>query len=144
MRELIKIILFISTGFFFSCEEFDSIVKCSECIYEEPQSAELIIKISSTDWVTYGPTPVTIRIYEGNLEDDILKASFTTTSEETSYTVSLNKNYTATATYNLDDDTYIAVDSAIPSVKYIKDQCDDPCYYVYDRTLNLGLKYTGE
>lgn len=144
MKGIINTILFISTVCFFSCEEFDSIVKCSECKYEEPQSAELLIKISSIAWFNYGSTPVTIRIYEGNLEDDILKASFITTTDETSYIVSLNKKYTVTATYDIDDDTYIAVDSAIPRVKYIKDQCDEPCYYVYDRILNLGLKYTGD
>lgn len=143
MRRIITIILFISTVLLFSCEELDSIVQCQECVYDEPQAAELRIKTGSTDWIIYGSKPVVIRIYEGNLEDDILMASFTTTSDVTSYTVSLNKKYTVTATYKLGDNTYIAVDSVVPGVKYIKNQCDEPCYYVYGRTLNLRLKYTG-
>lgn len=143
MRGIITIILFVSTVLLFSCEELNSIVQCSECVFDEPQSAELRIKTGTTDWNTHGSQPVVIRIYEGNLEDDILKASFTTISDVTSYTVSLNKKYTVTATYKIDDNTYITVDSAVPGVKYIKNQCDEPCYYVYGRTLNLRLKYTG-
>jgi len=55
--------------------------------------------------------------------------------------VSLNKKYTVTATYQIDGDTYIAVDSAFPRVKYTKEQCEDPCYFVYDRIVDLRIKY---
>jgi hypothetical protein len=58
------------------------------------------------------------------------------------YDVPINKKYTATATYYKSDIKYVAVDSATPRVKYDKNQCDDPCYFVYDRVVDLRLKYT--
>jgi len=56
------------------------------------------------------------------------------------YFVSINKKYTITATYFFGA-KYTAVNSVTPRVRYSKDQCDDPCYYVYDKTVNLKLKY---
>jgi hypothetical protein len=55
--------------------------------------------------------------------------------------VTLNKKYTATAMYYYADNNYVVVDSAFPKVKYEKDQCNDPCYFVYDRVVNLRLHY---
>jgi hypothetical protein len=54
--------------------------------------------------------------------------------------VTLNKKYTLTATYNIQDNTYVVVDSATPRVRFDKDKCDDPCYLVYDKKLDLSLK----
>lgn len=135
MKEIIRLAFFLTLVISFSCEKMDLVVNCSECTPEEPQSARLSIKLE------YIGENVVVKIYEGELEDNILKASFNTISPEMYHSVSLNKKYTVTATYILGGRTYIAVDSATPGVKYVKDQCDDPCYYVYGTTVNLQLKY---
>jgi hypothetical protein len=48
--------------------------------------------------------------------------------------------YSATATYYISNDHIVVVDAAIPRVTYSEDQCEDPCYYIYDTKLDLRLK----
>ena len=78
---------------------------------------------------------------------EILKTAFYTAliSVSATYTtipVTLNKKYTLTATYYQPDNYYVAIDAATPRVKFEKNQCDDPCYFVYDKEIDLRLKYT--
>ena len=135
MRRFSRIFLFLVLAFSFSCEEQGWFVKCSECESSEPERTYLELKLKGAD------SPVLVNIYEGELEDSVLFFTATTSITEYSVEVGINREYTATATYHIDGNIYIAVDSAIPRVKYTKDQCDDPCYFVYDRILDLRLKY---
>ena len=137
MKISIKILLLIISVFIFSCEKQGLFVKCSDCTIEEPVKTELDINI---DINNFG-SGVLINVYEGNLEDSVLYTSYNASSTHTTVSVSLNKKYTVTATYFQSGDEYIAVDSAIPRIKYTKNQCDDPCYFVYDKFLNLRVKY---
>jgi hypothetical protein len=132
-----KLLIFVVLVFCFSCEEQGIIVKCSDCTLEEPFETELDIKLEEK----YQGSQILINIYEGNLEDSVLYHSFTTGSPRPSITVTVNKKYTVTSTYYSQGTSYIAVDSATPRVTYNKDQCDEPCYFVYDRTIDLRLKY---
>jgi hypothetical protein len=93
------------------------------------------------DVETFG-TLVLINVYQGNLEDSILYNSVSVSTTSTIINVTLNKKYTVTATYHLGDNYYTAIDSATPRVRYEKDLCDNPCYFVYDKTIDLRLKYT--
>ena len=135
IRAIFRIMVLFFLAFLFSCEEQGTIVNCDDCTNEEPLDASLDIKLSESEL----GSSVLIRVYEGNLEDNILEREYTTMSLSTSVTVSINRKYTVTATYNRSDGTYTAVDSATPKVRYTTDQCDEPCYYVYDRKLNLKL-----
>jgi hypothetical protein len=137
MKNTVKIIFLLAASIVFSCEEHGFLVECAECKVEEPKNAELEIQLTKPDQNMAGAK---IDIYEGNLEDNILLDSFYEKSESFTYWVSLNKKYTITATYYMGAE-YIAVNSVTPRVRYSKEQCDDPCYYVYDRTVNLKLKY---
>ncbi len=123
--------------FSFSCEDQTFIITCSDCTADEPVTAELYADLDPEYF--YGAL---VQIWEGNLEDSILNESFTSFSKVFTRDVPLNRKYTITATYYVKDDKYIAVDSATPRVKYDKSQCDNPCYYIYDRKCNLKLKYT--
>jgi hypothetical protein len=138
MRILIGVFSFCLFVILFSCEEHGFLVECAQCKVEEPKNAELEIQLSKPDQNMAGAK---IDIYEGNLEDNILLDSFYEKTESFTYWVSLNKKYTITATYYMGA-KYTAVNSVTPRVRYSKDQCDDPCYYVYNRTVNLKLKYT--
>jgi hypothetical protein len=123
----------------FSCDKMVLFVNCSDCTKDEPTTATLKIKIGGAE--VYDMSGVVINIYSGNLEDDILLDTFTSSNTEETYTVTINKKYTITATYHLNSKTYIAVDSVTPGVKYDSSKCTDPCYYVYNNKVNLKLKY---
>lgn len=138
MRKTLRIIFFLLTVFSFSCEKQPFFVKCDECTTDEPLKAQLKIKLDKSP----DGKSIVINVYSGNLEDNIIYGTISTLAEETSITVTLNKKYTVTATYYIDSISYIAVDSATPRVSYNKDQCNDPCYYIYDNDVNLRLKYT--
>jgi hypothetical protein len=90
----------------------------------------------------YNSSPTLINVYEGNLEDSVLYSSYETTETLAIISVTLNKKYTVTANYHIADNYYIAIDSATPRVRYDKTQCNDPCYFVYDKDIDLRLKYT--
>ncbi len=135
MRKTIKLLLATTLILFFSCEDQGLIIKCPDCKTEEPTSTDLEVQLDEG--------PITqINVYEGNLEDSVMYSSYQTSSPSYSIPVTLNKKYTVTATYFLKDNYYIAIDSATPRVRYDKSQCDDPCYFVYDRKIDLRLKYT--
>jgi len=121
----------------FSCEEQGILVNCPDCYENEPLTTDLEIKL---DVGLFNTTR--INVYEGNLEDSVLYSSFIGSGSKTTTRVTINKKYTITAEYYISENTYITVDSATPKVKYTKDQCDSPCYYVYDKVINLRLKYT--
>lgn len=140
LKRLIWIFLFLIIAICFSCEEQGWFVKCSDCESTEPESTYIELKLKETD------SPVLINIYEGELEDSVLFFTASTLTTDYSVPVGINREYTVTATYQINGNIYIAVDSATPRVKYTKDQCEEPCYFVYDRILDLRLKYlaTGE
>jgi hypothetical protein len=137
MQKNLRILFFLILVISFSCEDQAFLVKCSDCIADEPIKGNLEANLDPE--LFYGAL---IQIWEGNLEDSILLVIDTSFSSSYSREVTLNKQYTITATYYLSNDKYIAVDSATPRVKYDKSQCEDPCYYVYDRICDLRLKYT--
>jgi hypothetical protein len=120
----------------FSCEDKGWFTECSDCLKNEPENASLHIKISEAEM------PVTINIYEGELEDNVLYGSASYIGTVYNISVALNKKYTVTSTYIIDGNTYTAVDSATPRVRFTETQCEEACYFVYDRELDLRLKYT--
>lgn len=114
------------------------IVNCQECVLEEPVNAEIEIKLDIQD---YGNT-VTITVYEGNIEEGVIHSVFDSGGNRATREFRVNKQYTFSALYTTPEGTYTVIDSALPRVSYNKDQCDDPCFYVYDKVVNLRLKYT--
>jgi hypothetical protein len=138
MAHIQKILFLLFIVELFSCEKQGLIVKCPDCTTDEPLKINLNVKLDEG----YSSSPTVINVYEGNLEDSVLYNSYQTTETQALIEVSLNKKYTITATYHIADDYYIAIDSATPRVRYDKTQCDNPCYFVYDKDINLRLKYT--
>lgn len=138
MRIVIRILLLTTLVLCFSCEKQGIFVKCSECTENEPVKTYLEIKLD----INYSGTATVINVYEGNLEDNILYKTIETSNSEQSISVTLNKKYTVTASYYIANSYYIAVDSATPRVGYSKEQCDKPCYFTYDKVVDLRIKYT--
>ena len=139
MKTLLRSLFFILLTLCFSCEKTGLvIVNCNDCVQQEPKMTELNIKLDISEMDL-----VKVNVYAGNVEDNILYGSFRAgRGTSASYEVYLNKKYTLTAEYSINGKTYIAVDSAFPRVKYDKESCDQPCYYIYDTILDLRLKYT--
>lgn len=125
----------------FSCDENPIIIDCNECYDTEPVYATLVLKLDK--YLNGGLSPsAVIRIYEGRLEDNIILNTIYIPGNKWEVNVSLNKKYTVTATYTDSRGyQYVAVDTAYPRIRYDKSQCNDPCYFVYDRHLNLTIKY---
>jgi len=138
MKRILKIFFTVVLAVCFSCEEKGWFADCDDCTVEIPRTTNLFIKVTNTEM------SVLINIYEGELEDSVLYDSANVYNNVDEYTsqVPVNKSYTITATYKIDDDTYTAVDSAFPKVRYTEVQCEEACYYVYDREVDIRLKYT--
>jgi len=136
MKNFSRIILFQLLILLFSCEEQGIIVKCPDCLEEEPLNTTLEIRVNPVNF-----SGLQVNVYEGNIEDNVLYTSLTSSGAETiSVNVKVNKMYSATAMYFIDGKYYTAVDAATPRVRFSEDQCDEPCYYVYDRKVDLRLK----
>lgn len=135
------IIVFILSAFmmFLSCDEKLILVKCADCSSDEPLETALVVKL---DPDIENSVTVNINIYEGNIEDNILLGTYDIYDLEWEHNVSVNRKYTVSATYEIDGVTYVAIDSATPRVRYETKQCENPCFFVYDKTVNLRVKYT--
>ena len=138
MKGPVKIFFFVLLAILFSCEEKGWFTECSDCTTTEPEKANLVVKLGETS------SQVVINIYEGELEDGILYDSVIPMSSVYKIQVGLNKTYTVTATYIFGEKTYTAVDSATPKVRFTETQCEEACYFVYDREIDLRLKYTAK
>lgn len=123
-----------------SCDEKVLFVKCADCTETEPVEASLEVKLD--DYIGGIAVIPQVRIYEGNIEDSILLGTYTVMVRTWQQMVALNKKYTLTATYNTGTVTYVAIDSTTPRVRYDTQQCDNPCYYIYGKRINLRIKYT--
>ena len=136
VRNLIHIILFLSL-ILLSCDEKFVIVNCNDCLQEEPFDTNIDIKLSD---VVRGE--ILINVYEGNIEDNIIIETFYTSYNETHVKVNLNKRYTFTAKYpDYGGRSTIVGNTAYPRGKYETNQCEEPCYYIYDTSVKLKLKY---
>jgi hypothetical protein len=135
MRITLKIFLFLILVICFSCEEQPFFVQCSDCTVDEPLRTDLEVKLESGNY-----SEALIRFYEGNIEDSILIGSYRSFSSSFNLDVYINKKYSVTATYYIVNKKYIAVDSATPRVKYEKELCENLCYFIYNRVIDLRLK----
>lgn len=137
IRALSGTILFLTLLFFFSCEEMKPLfIDCTECYNDEPDQAQIELDLDGRNLES-----TTIKIYEGNLEENLLFKTLITNNSSTIATVKLNIMYTVTATYHIDECYYTAVSTVTPHVKYDVEHCGVPCYYIYDKVVNLKLKY---
>ncbi len=138
MRSTFRIFFLAVIAVCFSCEDKGWFTDCSGCTSFEPEEAVLLIKLKDIE------SQVIINVYEGEIEDSVIYGSAIFSGQEYNFKVGLNKKYTLTATYFIGGKTYTAIDSATPKVRYTETQCEDACYFVYDRVVDLRLKYTAK
>lgn len=122
-----------------SCEEQFVIINCSDCLTEEPIYTIVEARLDRGDY-----PQVLVRVYEGNIEDNVVVNETFSTADYVDFNLKLNRKYTFAAYYNTEDgNLIIAVDSVFPRVKYDEDMCEEPCYYIYNSKVNLSLKNYG-
>lgn len=123
----------------FSCEE-GSITDCNECDPAGINQPHLMIYIRNPE---YEPTNPVVTIYEGAIEDSIVlkRISVNESYSYITYDAVLYKDYTATVEFFLNSVKYVAIGAACPKVRYDESTCDEPCYYLYDNTIDLRLRY---
>lgn len=138
--KIIKYIFLFTPLITLSCDEQGIIINCSDCISDEPKTTTIKVNLDRFKLASY---LTSVKIYKGNIEDSILMETFTATVSFLYTSVPINEKYTVTATYiDSKGKTFIAIDTAYPRVRYEKDVCDEPCYFVYDKVVNLKVKYT--
>lgn len=109
---------------------------CSECYTIKPDTAELIIKLTIND----ENPKVPIVIYKNNIEDNDIEFTDTAITEDYYIDVPVNKYYSVTAQYKVNEKTIIAVDGDKIKTKKIYD-CDEPCWIIKGGYINVKLKY---
>ena len=138
MTRIIRIIFLLTIVAMFSCEDSKNFTNCDDCTSVEP--FDVIIKAELDPNNERG---VLVTLWEGRIEDNIIYDSKTViNSSKYEKKVSLNRTYTITATYIINNKSYTVVDSSTPRVRYTEDMCENPCYFIYDKTMDLTLKYT--
>lgn len=136
MMRIIRILFLTLLVICFSCEDKGWFVNCNDCNTTEPVNTQLVVRLTANDSV------VTVRVYEGEIGDSVIYVFAKIWDDKYYPSVSLNKKYTVSATYRINNKTYVAFDSVTPRIKYTKDECDEACYFVYNRKVDLRLKYT--
>ncbi|MBI5009006.1 MAG: hypothetical protein HZB98_05030 [Bacteroidia bacterium] len=122
----------------FSCEDSKYNTNCDNCLSDEPEQTTIIAELEE-----YGTSGTLVKLYEGRLEDNVVVDSIHVyRSSKYEKRVSLNRMYTVAVSYIINNKLYTVINSTTPRVKYTETMCEEPCYFVYDRMMDLRLKYT--
>jgi hypothetical protein len=140
MKKFLTYFLLLNIILLLSCDKKRFKADCIDCMWNEPAEIKLIVTSDPYKDGMYREPE--IRVYEGNLEDSILVESRTADLSPTNISVYINKKYTITATYYYyHSKTYVVVESVSPSIYYVGEKCDHPCYIVINNKVNLQLRY---
>jgi hypothetical protein len=123
---------------FTSCKEklFTGDVNCSECYSPKPDSAYLTIKFT----INGDHKAVPFILYRGDFEDnqvDWIDTAYTATKD---VWVRTDQQYSVKAKYTKGDKTLYAVDGGKVKVLLVTGACDNDCYVLKNKTLNLEIR----
>lgn len=102
-----------------------------------PVVTQLELKLASDAY----QKSIRIEIYEGLLEDSVLYKTYETTASSTEVSVPINKIYTLVATYYIEGSYYKVINSVTPRARYDEVQCEKPCYFVINKSVDLRLRH---
>ena len=139
MKRIIRVgMVMLGIAFAGSCEEYlGSSVDCSECFWDKPDSADLIIHLT----LDRNHPEVPIVVYRGNVEGRIV--DWVDTARETPYYLysALNQFYSVAAEYKVDGKTIVAIDGDELKAKHVSGACDYDCWIVTGGILKAELKF---
>ena len=135
LKYFLVISLLASAG---SCEEYlGSNVDCSQCTYDKPDSADLILHLT----INSDHPAVPIVVYRGDAEEN--QVDWVDTARETPYYLysAVNQFYSVKAEYRVGGKTIVAIDGDKIKAKHVSDACDYACWIVTGGILEVELKF---
>jgi hypothetical protein len=136
IRMVVVLILFLVPSS--SCNLIDRLfVDCSNCYSDIPLYGEQSLRVSIDD----ENPEVTITVYIGPWEKGNVEYIFTMIENEQKIVLRTDVHYTLIAEYTKNGRTYNVVNGSILKVQEDYDSCDEPCYYVSHRSVDLRLKF---
>ena len=130
--------VFISLTFAGSCNEYlGHSVDCSECSYDKPDSADLVVNLT----INQEHPEVPIVLYRGNVEEG--HVDWIDTARESTYYLysAVGQYYSVTAEYRVGDRTIMAIDGDEMKAKHVSDECEFECWIVTGGNLKAELKF---
>jgi hypothetical protein len=121
-----------------SCEEYlGSSVDCTQCTYDKPDSADLVLHLT----INSEHPAVPIIVYRGDVEDR--QVDWVDTARESPYYLysAVNQFYSVRAEYKVGDRTIVAIDGDKIKAKHVSDACDYACWIVTGGVLEAELKF---
>ena len=122
-----------------SCNEkiFTYNVNCDECYYPEPDSADLVIKVTIND--RFDAVPLVI--FKGNVEDNNIEYVDTAYASPHYVWVRVDQKYAVRAKYEKSNANLFVVDGTKLKSSLVKDECEGgECYIIEDEDIDVSIK----
>lgn len=107
----------------------------SDCQTLEPREGALIIKVTINNENRYVP----LEIYRDNIDDGMLIANDTATTNEHEFFVTLDRYYSVVAKYKVGEKTILAVNGDRIN-KSSSNYCDSTCWNISGGKINVTIK----
>jgi hypothetical protein len=132
------LILFSICLVFISCKEklFTGDVNCADCYSPKPDSAYMTIRFTIN--ADYKVVPFVL--YRGDFEDNQVDWIDTSRTATKDVWVRIDQQYSVKAKYSKGDKTLYAVDGGKIKVLLVTGTCDQDCYVIKDKTMNLEIR----
>lgn len=134
-------LILISSAFIplqhYSCSTEDfQVVDCSECYTDKPEFSEAKISVTIDDENLQVP----ITVYLGSYDDGLIVYEDITTIRLNYVWLKNEVDYTLVAEYTRNGRTVNVVNGLTMKIRKDYENCNEPCYYVRNRSVNLKLK----
>ncbi len=121
-----------------SCDEkfFTGDVDCDECYADEPDKADLVIKLT----LNYKYRTVPFTVYKGNMEDNEIVLQDTVDYSPVYVYVPVDQKYSVKAEYEYEGNVLYVVDGTNLKIKSVADACDEKCYVIENEDLDASIR----
>lgn len=130
------ILALLTLVFVFSCENWPFDINCDDCYQIEPDSADLVIRLTIDEVNPFVP----VVFYKGNVESNNIEWIDTFISETATLYSKVGQYYSIEAKYLTGNgDTIIAIDGGKIKTTFIRDACDVDCWVVRGGKLDVRV-----
>ncbi len=121
-----------------SCQLIEIIaVDCNKCYTNFPDEEYITVEVT----INEDNRIVPITVFYGPFENNNIAFETTITQREKDLWLETDKHYTLRAEYIKNGRTYFVVNGAKLTTRKDTESCDEPCYYVTGKNVNLELKF---
>jgi hypothetical protein len=121
-----------------SCTLFELMyVDCSKCYTNKPEYdiQKLYLTINDEN------PEVLVTVYIGPYESNNIYLTFKSREKDKMLTLRTDTQYTIKVEYKKKGRTYYVIDGCIIKARKIYDNCDEPCYYIVMKPIDLRLVF---